>query len=174
MIRTAQEPAALANAVRETIRRMDATLPIPAIRTMREIVLDAVSPLRFQLLLIALFAFVALLLGAVGVYGVVSFSVHSRTREIGLRIALGAMRTDVLKWVVYTGMRPVLIGLVIGLAAAIAIAKLLQSQLFGISPADPLALGSVVAVLLLTSGLACLIPARRAARLDPQVALRHD
>jgi putative ABC transport system permease protein len=174
VVRTAHEPAAVAPAVRAAIRKMDPALPIPAIRTMREIVSAAVAQRRFQMVLTSLFACVALLLGAVGVYGVVTYSVACRTRNIGLRIALGAMKGDVMRWVFWDGMQPVVIGLVIGLAGAVAIAGVLQSQLFGITPADPVSLGGVAFVLLLASGLACYLPARRAARLDPIVALRHE
>jgi putative ABC transport system permease protein len=174
VVKTATEPAAFAPAVRAEIRSMDPNLPIPAIRTMREIVSSTVAQRRFQLVLIFLFALVALLLGAVGVYGVVSYSVASRTRDIGLRIALGALRIDVIRWVFSTGMQPVLIGLVIGLGAAIGIATVLRSLLFGITPTDPLSFGIVVLVLLVTSGVACYLPARRAAALDPMTALRHE
>jgi putative ABC transport system permease protein len=153
---------------------MDSNLPVPAIRTMREIVSTTVAERRFQLMLTCLFALLALLLGAVGLYGVVSYSVACRTRDIGLRIALGAMRGDVMRWVLTDGMRPVIIGLIIGLAAAIGLAQGLRSLLFGIAPTDPLALSVVVFVLLFTSGLACYLPARRAAALDPMAALRHE
>jgi putative ABC transport system permease protein len=171
--KTAQEPAALAPAIRAEIRKLDASLPIPNIQTMREIVSASVAQRRFQMVLTCLFALVALCLGAVGVYGVVSYSVVCRTRDIGLRIALGAMRGDVMRWVFSTGMQPVLIGLLAGLGGAIAIAMALGSLLFGIAPTDPVSLGGVALVLLLTSGLACYLPARRAARLDPMIALRH-
>jgi len=174
VVRTAQDPAALTPAVRAEISKIDPNLPIPAIRTMREIVSASIAPRRFQMLLTSLFAFVALLLGAVGVYGVVSYSVACRTRDIGLRIALGAMRGDVMRWVFALGMQPVLIGLLVGLGGAIAIARTLRSLLFGITPTDPVSLGSVALVLQLSSGLACYLPARRAARLDPMVALRHE
>jgi putative ABC transport system permease protein len=114
------------------------------------------------MVLTSLFAFVALLPGAVGVYGVVSYSVACRTRDIGLRMALGAMRGDVMRWVFSNGMQPVVIGLLAGLGGAIAIAAALRSLLFGIAPADPVSLGGVAVILLLTPGLACYLPARRA------------
>jgi putative ABC transport system permease protein len=174
VVRTDQEPSALAPAVRAEIRKLKANLPIPAFRTMEEIISASVAQRRFQLMLTSLFALVALLLGAVGVYGVVSYSVACRTRDIGLRIALGALRGDVIRWVLVKGMTPVLIGLLAGLAGAVAIATAVRSLLFGISPTDPLSLGAVVLVLLSTSALACYFPARRAARLDPMLALRHD
>jgi putative ABC transport system permease protein len=126
------------------------------------------------MILTSLFGLVALLLGAVGVYGVVSYSVARRTRDIGLRIALGAMSADVMCWVFAKGMQPVLVGLLAGLAGAVAMARAMRSLLFGVAPVDPLSLGAVIAVLLLTSGLACYLPARRAAALDPITALRHE
>jgi predicted permease len=173
VVKTAQEPAALAVAVRAEIRKMDPNLPIPNIRTMQEIVSASVAQRRFQMLLTSLFAFVALVLGAVGVYGVVSYSVACRTREIGLRIALGAMKGDVMRWVFSQGMQPVLFGLFAGIFGAVAIASALRTLLFGIVPTDPVSLAGVTLILLFTSGLACYLPARRAARLDPMIALRH-
>jgi putative ABC transport system permease protein len=174
VVRTAQEPAELAAALRAEIRKMDPNLPIPSIRTMQEIVSASVAARRFQMLLTSLFAVVALLLGAVGIYGVVSYSVACRTREVGLRIALGAMQSDVIRWVYSQGMKPVVIGLAAGLAGAVAIAGALRSLLFGITPTDPVSLGGVALILLFTSALACYLPARRAARLDPMMALRHE
>jgi predicted permease len=174
VVRSAQEPASLAAAVRTEIRRMDANLPIPAIRTMREIISQTVAERRFQMTLTTLFALAALALGAIGIYGVVSYSVACRTRDIGLRIALGAVRGDVMRWVFAMGFRPVTAGLVAGLLAAIAIGRALRAGLYGIAPTDPVALGGVALVLLLTAGAACYIPARRAANLDPIIALRHE
>jgi putative ABC transport system permease protein len=172
--RTALDPAAVAPAVRAEARSMDPNLPIPALRTMREILSASVAQRRFQLVLTSLFGLLALLLGGVGIYGVVSYAVACRTKEIGLRMALGAMQSDVLRWVFATGMQPVVAGLLLGLAGALLAANLLRSFLFEIAPADPMSLGGVVVVLLATSGLACYLPARRAARLDPNVALRHE
>jgi putative ABC transport system permease protein len=174
LVRTTDDPSPLAAAVRGEVRRMDPNLPIAAMRTMREVIGASVAPRRFQLVLTGLFAVVALLLGAIAVYGVVSHSVARRTREIGLRMALGALRSQVLRSIVAAGMRPVIAGLAVGLAAAIAAASVLRGLLFGIAPADPLAIGSVAVVLLVTSGVACYLPARRAARLDPAIALRAD
>jgi predicted permease len=174
VIKTAREPAALASAVRAEIRKMDPNLPIPAIRTMREILSQTVAERRFQMALTALFALAALCLGAIGIYGVVSYSVACRTRDIGLRMALGALRGDVMRWVFAIGFRPVLTGLVAGLSVAIVIGRALRGLLYGIAPTDPVSLGFVSLILLLTALLACYLPARRAARLDPIIALRHE
>ncbi|HEU0007840.1 MAG TPA: ABC transporter permease, partial [Terriglobia bacterium] len=149
VVRTSEDPVSLGPAVRAEIRKVDPNLPVPAIRTMREIVSASVAQRRFQMVLTSLFALVALLLGAVGVYGVVSYSVACRTRDIGLRVALGAMRSDVMRWVFSHGMQPVVIGLLLGLGGAIAIARALRSLLFEVTPTDPVTLGSVVLVLLL-------------------------
>ena len=174
VIKTEQEPATLARAVRAEVRRMDPNLPISAMRTMREIISSAVAQRRFQMALTSLFALVALLLGAVGLYGVVNYAVACRTREIGLRMALGALRTTVMRAVFASGMRPVFIGLAVGVAGTIATARALRHVLYEVSPTDPLSLCTVVLMMLLSSGFACYLPARRAAALEPIVALRHD
>jgi putative ABC transport system permease protein len=174
VIRTATEPGTLSQAVRSEVQRLDADLPVAAMRTMREIVEIGVAQRQFQMTLTSLFAVVALLLGALGVYGVASYAVACRTRDIGLRMALGALRTDVLRWILIGGMRPVVIGLAAGLIGAIGIARALRALLFEITPTDPLSLGASVLVLLTASGLACYLPARRAASLDPVIALRHE
>lgn len=174
VIKTAQTPDTLAPAVRAEIRKMDPNLPIPAIRTMREILSQTVAERRFQMSLTVLFALAALCLGAIGIYGVVSYSVALRTRDIGLRMALGAMRGDVMRWVFAIGFRPVLAGLAAGLFAAVTMGRALHGFLYGIAPTDPVSLGAVALVLLITALLACYLPARRAAKLDPVVALRQE
>jgi putative ABC transport system permease protein len=174
IVRTSSAAETLAPAVQNAIRRMDSNMPVPAIRTMQQIVMSAVAERRFQMLLTSLFAVIALLLGAVGVYGVVSYTVACRTRDIGLRLALGATRQDIMRWVVSTGMRPVVIGLVIGLGSAIAIATALRGVLFGVAPTNPVALGGVAGLLLATAAVACYIPALRASRMDPVVTLRGE
>ena len=174
VVRTAGEPAMLGSALSAQIRTLDPNLPIAAMRTMREIVSSTVAQRRFQMALTSLFALVALLLGAVGVYGVVSYAVACRTRDIGLRMALGAFRADVMRSVFAHGMRPVVAGLAVGLIGAVGVASVLRSVLFEVAPADPLSLGTVVVLLVLTSGIACYLPARRAAAMDPLMALRHE
>jgi putative ABC transport system permease protein len=174
VIRTRQEPSALASAVRAEIRKMDPNLPIPAIRTMREILSQTVAERRFQVVLTVLFALAALCLGAVGIYGVVSYSIACRTRDIGLRIALGALPGDVMRWVFAFGLRPVLAGLAAGMFVATAIGRALRGLLYGIAPTDPASFGLVALILLMTAMLACYLPARHAAKLDPTIALRHE
>jgi predicted permease len=174
VVRIAEDPARLAGLVRAEIRKMEPNLPVPAVRTMQETLYAAVAERRFQLVLTGLFALVALLLGAVGVYGAVSYTVISRTRDIGLRMALGATGREVMRWVFSLGLRPVVVGLLLGLGAAVGLARLFQSVLFGVVPADPLSIGVVSLILLLTSCVACYFPARRAVRLDPVAALRHE
>jgi predicted permease len=173
VVRTAQEPAALAAAVRAEIRKLDTTLPIPAVRTMREIVSSTVAQRRFQMTMTSLFAALALVLGMVGLYGVVSYSVACRTREIGLRMALGALPIDVMRWVFSIGLPPVLAGVTAGLALAVGAARALRGMLFGVTPLDPASIAGVAVLLLATSVVACYLPARRAASLDPAATLRN-
>jgi ABC-type antimicrobial peptide transport system permease subunit len=141
---------------------------------MKEVVISTVAERRFQMILTALFAVVALLLAGVGIYGVVSYSVACRTRDMGLRMALGAVEADIVRSVLFGGMRPVWIGLSVGLCGAVLSARAMRRLLFGITPTDPTALGGVAFLLLATAILACYLPARRASRLDPAAALRHE
>jgi len=174
LARTESDPAALAGAIKAEIRSLDPDLPITAMRTMREVVSSTVSQRRFQTTLMLLFAIVALLLGIVGVYGVTNYAVGSRTRDIGVRLALGADRWAVMRWAFAIGFRPVLLGLAAGLVAALLSANAIRAALFGITSFDPISLAFVTATLLTTASLACYFPARRAAAIDPVTALRHD
>jgi len=141
---------------------------------MREIVSEAVVQRRFQLLLTGVFAVTALVLSAIGVFGVVSYAVACRQREIGLRMAVGATREGVIGWILRSGMRPVLTGMVAGICGAIGAAFLARGLLYQVTPFDPYSLAAVVALMLLSAGIACYLPARRAASLDPMAALRSE
>jgi putative ABC transport system permease protein len=174
VVRTAQDPSALGASLRDLVRRADPTVPIATLRTMEEIVSVSLVHRRFQMMLTSLFGIVALLLGAVGVYGVVSYTVVRRTREIGLRLALGATRQEVIGWIFSRGMQPVFIGVGAGVLGAMAVAQTMRHLLFGVGPLDPAAFGGVALVLLIAAALACYLPARRAAELDPLTALRQD
>jgi predicted permease len=172
--RTAEQPESVSSALRVQIRAMDQNIPIPALRTMRDILTTSVAQRRFQLVLISMFGFVALMLAMVGIYGVVAYSVSCCTREIGVRIALGAPQNDVLYWVLCNGMKPVVVGLFAGLSCAIVTGQMIRSALFGVAPTDPTSVFGVSLLLLVTSAMACYVPARRAARLDPLLALRVE
>ena len=173
-LRTTGEPSAIAGAVRAAIRRVDPNQPITGLAPLTSVVWDTVARPRFLTELVALFAVSALLLAAVGVYGVLSFSVSRRTREIGLRMALGADGAAVRRLVVAEGMRLAAIGLAIGIPAALVLSRGLRSLLFEIPPSDPVTIVSVSGLLGAVALAACTIPAIRASRLDPQVALRRD
>jgi putative ABC transport system permease protein len=172
--RTSGDPIALASAIRAEITRLDHNLPISQIRTLDDVVSASVATRRFQTTLVVLFAMLALALAAVGVYGVTSYAVTQRTREIGVRIALGAERSRVLTAVLMGGLRPVALGLAIGLVAAALAARVIRSFLFGIGSVDPIAFGAAAGVLVVAAALACYVPARRAAGVDPVTALRFE
>jgi putative ABC transport system permease protein len=174
VIRTAQDPRSAAGALRSAIWSVDSDLPVPEMKTMRQVVSNSVAQRRFQALLLGGFAGAALLLAAIGIYGVISYSVTRRRNEIGIRVALGASRRDVSGMVLRQGMRPVAIGLLIGLASAVALGRLLQVLLYEIHPSNPLVLTTVALLLGLTAALACYIPARRATAIDPATALRYE
>jgi predicted permease len=171
--RTSGAPAALSTAIRSEVGKLAPNLPIMNMRTMKEIVSESIAQRRFEMLLISAFAVVALSLGVIGVYGVVSLSVANRTREIGLRMALGASPREVMRWVCARGLRPVFVGALTGLFGAVGAATSLRSLLFGVEPTDPLALVTVALILLCASLLACFLPARRASELNPADLLRN-
>jgi putative ABC transport system permease protein len=172
--RTDGDPLSLVAAVRGEVQAIDKYQPIAHIQTMEELVTRSVSQRRFNMLLMAIFAGVALLLAAVGIYGVMSYSVEQRRHEIGLRMALGARTADVLRLVVGHGMRLVGLGVAIGLAAASAMTRLISSLLFGVRATDPVTFGVIALLMTVVALLACWIPARRATKVDPMVALRHE
>jgi putative ABC transport system permease protein len=174
MVRASGDPAALAGAVRAAIHDTDPRVPVGRVRALDEVLSESVAFHRFQMLLIAVFAALALLLAAVGTYGVMSYLVAQRTHEIGVRVALGAVPHDVLGMVLRRGLALAGGGAVLGLIGAAVLTRLLTSQLYGVRPLDPLTFGAVTAVLLLVALVACAIPARRATRVDPMVALRAE
>ena len=173
-VRTSQDPAAAASAVRDAIWSVDSDLPVPEMKTMRQVISDSVSQRRFQAALLAAFALAALILATLGIYGVISHSVHRRRNEIGIRMALGAEARDVRWMILRQGMRPVAIGLLAGLAGALALGRLMQALLFELQATNPLVLGSVAFILASAAVVACYAPARRATRVDPATALRYE
>jgi putative ABC transport system permease protein len=174
IVHTAGDPASLAGAFRSAVQAADAGLPISDLRTMDEILTESASTRRWTMALLALFAGLALVLALVGVYGVMSWSVEQRTREIGIRMALGADRLQVLGLVIRSGLKLSMAGLAIGLGSAFALRQVLAGLVFGVSPADPMTYAAVSLIMLMVALLACYVPARRAARVDPQVALRGE
>ena len=153
---------------------MNRTDPVAAIRPLEQILSGQVAPRRFNAILLGSFAALGLLIATVGVYGVISYSISQRTREIGVRMALGAQRSDVLSLVVGQGMRLALLGVGIGLVAALALSRMLQTLLFEIKPTDPFTFAIIPLALAGVALFACWVPARRAARVDPMEALRYE
>ncbi|HKE57004.1 MAG TPA: ABC transporter permease [Pyrinomonadaceae bacterium] len=174
VIRAQGDPANLAAAVRREVSAIDPDQPIAAVRTMDEWLKTSTSNQRYRTSLLALFALIALVLAATGIYGVMSYSVTQRTHEIGVRMALGARRFDVLKLVVSQGMILVVIGVALGLIGAVALTRVMSSLLFNVTPKDPLTFTLVAVFLPLVAFIACYIPARRGTKVDPLVALRYE
>ena len=174
VVRTAGDPATLAGAVRQDIAAVDSQVPVSSVFTMDEIVAASVAKQQFSVWLFGLFAAIALVLASVGIYGVISYGVAQRTNEIGIRVALGAKKRDVLGMVVGDGMRPALLGAAIGLAAALALTRLLGSLLYGVKPDDPETFVAVCTILIGVALAACYLPARRASKVDPMEALRYE
>ena len=174
VVRSATKPEATAGIVRSALNKIDHGLPILQPNTLDAIVSQSLGQQRLTMTLLGVFAGIALLLAVVGIYGAVAYTVEQRTGEIGVRMALGAQTTDVLRLVVRQGMNPVILGLIIGLAGTFAVGRLIATQLYQISPHDPFLLGAATIGLAISALLACVIPARRATLVDPIQALRSE
>jgi len=174
VVRTSAEPSSLAAAVKSQIQMVDKDLPITAAKTMEQLLAESVSGRRFNMLLLTVFAVVALVLAVVGIYGVMSYTVTRRTHEIGIRVAIGAQPRDVFRMVIGQGMKLALIGVVLGLLGAFGLTRLMESMLFGVAPTDPTTFVSISALLSVVALVACYLPGRRATRVDPLVALRCE
>jgi len=174
VLRTRGDATALAAAVRNVVQTLDAQQPIGEVRTLASLVSDSIARQRFNMLLLAVFAIVALLLSAVGIYGVMSYAVAQRTHEVGIRAALGASTADILRLVLTQGMKLTLLGVVVGMLAAVALTRLLKNLLFGVGVSDRLTLVALPLLLASVALLACYLPARRATKVDPMVALRYE
>jgi putative ABC transport system permease protein len=173
-VQTSTKPETLTSAIREQVRGLDPDQPVTSIRTMDELLNRTLSEAKFSLLLFGLFAALALVLAAIGIYAVMATAVTQRTHEIGLRMALGAQKRDVLRLVIGEGMMLVLIGVAAGLASAVALTRLMSTLLFGVSATDPMTLALITLLLAAVALLACYLPARRATKVDPLVALRYE
>ena len=173
-VRTSNEPASIAAAVRTEIAALDPQVPVSEVATMDEVVSASVANQRFGALLFVLFGAIALVLTAVGIYGVISYGVAQRTHEIGIRLALGAGSREVLSLIVSEAMKPALLGAALGLCAAFGLTRLLTRLLYNVKPTDPLVFAAVLLLLIAVAWLASYIPARRATRVDPIVALRYE
>jgi len=173
-VRARSSPNELVSPITNVIHQIDRDVPVLDVVTMDEILNTSLSQQRLNMLLLVAFAGLALLLAAVGIYSVLSYSVRRRGREIGVRMALGAQIHDILRMVVYEGMRPTLIGVAIGLAGALALGRVLSSVIYGVSATDPLTFGAVSVLLAGVAFLASFLPALRAARIEPMRALREE
>ena len=173
-LRTDVAPLSLTQAVRDQVRALDRDLPVFGERTMTQIAAESVSRRKFAMQLVGLFGVLALLLAGVGIYGVIAYSVTQRTREIGIRVALGASRTSILRWVLKQGMILTAAGVAAGLLGALALTRLLRSLLFGVGPTDIVTYGVLAILLTIVALIACYVPARRATKVNPLIALRHE
>jgi putative ABC transport system permease protein len=173
-LKTDVAPLSIFSAVRAAVQSLDKHQAFYDVRTLEERLRGSIAQQRFQTLLLTLFAALALTLTAVGLYGVMAYSVAQRTQELGIRIALGAQSRDVLRLVVKQGMTLTFIGVALGLSGALALTRLLKNLLFSVSPTDPLTFAVIVLLLASVALLACFVPARRATKVDPLVALRCE
>jgi predicted permease len=174
VLRTEGDPAAVMAPVRKAVERHDSREVIYGVQTLETVIAGSLAARRVTMILLAGFAVLALVLACVGIYGVISFAVGQRTQEIGVRMALGAQRRDVMRLVLVDGAKMALAGIAAGVAAALGLTRLMANELFGVTPQDPLTYASVAALLAAVALLACYLPAHRAVRVDPMEALRHQ
>jgi predicted permease len=174
IVQTAAEPSSLSAAIQHEIQSVDSQLAASKIRTMDQVISESTARQNFNMLLLTIFAGLALLLAAIGIYGLMSYTVEQRTQELGIRMALGASRGDMLKLVVRQGMLLTGIGLAVGLSASLGLNRLLANLLFGVKTTDPVTYAAVAIILISVAFLATYIPARRATKIDPVVALRYE
>jgi putative ABC transport system permease protein len=174
IVRTAMDPLTLDHALRDAIHAIDKDQPLTDVRTLEQVRSESVANDRLQTRLLAIFAGAAMLLAAIGIYGVISYAVTQRTHEIGIRAALGATTGNLLRLVLTSGMVLAGAGLILGLAGSLLVTRLMSNLLFGVSPRDPITLAATAVLLGCVALLACLIPARRATKVDPVVALRYE
>jgi ABC-type antimicrobial peptide transport system permease subunit len=173
-IRTASDDSQIATMLRNSVAALNQEVPVGEVKTMRAVISEAVSTPASTTVLMAVFASLALVLGTIGIYGVLSFLVSNRTREIGIRMALGAQRRDVLGSVMGEGAKLSLAGIAFGMGGAFAVTRILSGELYGVGTSDPLTFFSVAIVVAVVALTACYVPARRAMRVDPMVALRYE
>jgi putative ABC transport system permease protein len=174
IVRSTSSPSLIVNGSRAAIKTVDADLPIFDVKSMSDVLSESVAQPRFYAILLGSFAAIALLIAALGIYGVVSYAVSQRTRELGIRIALGAQRDRVLRLVIGQGLTLTLVGIVIGIGGAALVTRFIASLLFGVAPADALTFVAVPGVFILVACLASYLPARRAAGVDPIIAMRAE
>jgi len=174
VMRTPTDPGRLASALRDAVRAVDPTQPVSQIRLMSNMVNNSLAPRRFVVTVLGVFATMALAMALIGLYGVISYAVTQRTQELGVRMALGAQPAEILRLVLGQGMKLAGIGAAAGLVVSFAMSRFLRGELFHISPIDPLTFALMAAALVAAALLASYIPARRATRVDPMVALRYE
>jgi putative ABC transport system permease protein len=174
IVKSRIEKASLTSSIRSVLKSIDRNQPISSISTMDQLLRDSVGSRRVTLILLGIFSALALVLAGIGIYGVISYSVAQRTQEIGIRMALGARREDVMRMILLQGARIAATGLAAGMTAAFVLTRYLEKLLFSVSPGDPATFAIVALVLALVALLACYIPARRTLRVDPLTALRYE